>query len=128
MIAKLAEEIYYESKHLKKYNSNNLFYKKNRLALEKDLYRIRGMVEGILLELYRNTNYSSEYYKLALFMNTTLNDCLIFISKGKPYRSTVQRYIWGFHNLPRAFFSIDNRMRISPDDAMDYFKPYLKLD
>ena len=129
MISKLAEEIYSNSIQLKRYNSRNLFFKKNRLTLEKELYEIQEKTESILHELYSNTDYSIEQYKLALFMNKTLSECIVFLtSKSKSNRETVKRYIWGFHNLPRAFLSTDNPMKISSDEAMNYFRSYLKMD
>lgn len=41
---------------------------------------------------------------------------------------SVHRYIFGFHNLPRAFLSLSDKMKISPTDAWNYSKPYLKFD
>ncbi len=129
MISKFAEEIYAKSIQLKKYNIRDLLFKKNRLALEKELYEIQEKSEVILHKLYGNTDYSVEYYELALFMSKTLTECILFLtSKSKNYRNTVARYIWGFHNLPRAFLSAENSMKITPDQAMTYYKPYLKLD
>lgn len=129
MISKLAEEIYLNSIQLKRYNSKNLLLKKNRLALEKELYKIQENTESILHELYGNTTYSIEQYKLALFMARILSESMVFLkSNDKNNRNTVTRYIWGFHNLPRAFLPTDNTMKLSSDEAMDYFKPYLKSD
>ncbi len=129
MISQLAEELYNKSIQLKKYNSGNLLFKKNRSALEKQIYELKDMTEKITFALRNNPNYSDQYFELALFMSNSLSECLVFLhSKGKGNRETVQRYIWGFHNLPRAFFSLNNRMRVSPEVAMEYYKPYLKLD
>lgn len=129
MISKLAEEIYAKSIQLKKYNSRNLFFKKNRLALEKELYIIQEKSNVILHELYGNTDYSFEHYELALYMNKQLCECILFLtSKGKNYRNTVSRCIWGFHNLPRALLSAESSMKIMPNEAMAYYKNYLKLD
>ena len=129
MISILAEEIYERSIQLKKYNSKNLFFKKNRMALIKDLYAIQELNNDILHKLYGETDYSIEYQELALFMSKTLAECALFLtSKSSNYRNTVIRYIWGFHNLPRAFLPTENTMKITPKEAMVYYKPYLKLD
>ena len=62
-------------------------------------------------------------------MSNQITECVLFLTtKGKTYRKTVSRYVWGFHNLPRAFLSSSNSMCISPDDALEYYKPYLKMD
>ena len=50
------------------------------------------------------------------------------MQKEKGYIRTVSSYIKAFHNLPRAFLSITDKSRISPAEAIDYSKSYLKLD
>ena len=129
MIANLAEELYASSIQLKKYDSRKLLFSKNRLALEKELYQIQSQVNEIIILLKDNPDYSVEYIKLATFMSDQITECILFLTtKGRTYRETVSRYVWGFHNLPRAFLSSSNSMCISPDDALEYYKPYLKLD
>lgn len=127
VISKLAEEMYSKSIQLKKYNSKNLIFKKNRFALVKDLCAIQKLNNDILHELYGNTAYSAEYYELALFMSKMLTECVLLLtSKSSNYRNTVTRYIWGFHNLPKAFLPTESTMKIAPKEAMAYYKPYLK--
>ena len=129
MIANLAEEIYANSIQLKKYDSRKLLFNKTRLALEKELYQIQSQVNEIIILLKDNPNYSVEHIKLATFMSNQITECILFLTtKGKTYRKTVSRYVWGFHNLPRAFLSSSNSMCISPDDALEYYKPYIKMD
>ena len=129
MIANLAEEIYANSIQLKKYDSRKLLFNKNRLALEKELYQIQSQVNEIIILLKDNPNYSVEHIKLATFMSNQITECILLLTtKGKTYRKTVSRYVWGFHNLPRAFLSSSNSMCISPDDALEYYKPYIKMD
>ena len=129
MVANLAEEIYANSIRLKKYDSKKLLFGKNRIALEKELYQIQAQVNELITILEDNPNYSVDYIKLATFMSNQITECILFLTtKGKAYRQTVSRYVWGFHNLPRAFLSLNNSMRISPNDALEYYKPYLKLD
>ena len=129
MISNLAEEIYANSIQLKKYDSRKLLFKKNRLALEKELYQIQTQINELISLLKDNPNYSVKYIELATFMSNQTTECISFLTaKGKAYRQTVSRYVWEFHNLPRAFLSSGNSMRISPDDALKYYKPYVKLD
>lgn len=129
MVANLAEELYVNSIQLKKYDSRKLLFNKNRLALEKELYQIQSQVNEIIILLKDNPNYSIEHIKLATYMSNQITECILFLTtKGKAYRKTVNRYVWGFHNLPRAFLSSNSSMHISPDDALEYYKPYLKLD
>ena len=129
MIANLAEELYTNSIQLKKYDSRKLLFKKNRLVLEKELYQIQSQVNEIIILIKDNPHYSVEYIKLAMFMSDQITECILFLTtKGRAYRETVSRYIWGFHNLPRAFLSLNNSMRISSDDALKYYKSYLKMD
>lgn len=127
MIGKIAEEIYEKSIQLKKYDAKKLFFKMNRTKLMHELNDIEVLIETILNSLYNNSAFSVEYYKLAVFMQKVLFKCVcILLSKQKDYREIVRRHIWGFHNLPRAFFSSENKMKISPDDAMNYYKSYVK--
>ena len=129
MVANLAEELYANSIQLKKYDSRKLLFSKNRLALEKELYQIQSQVNEIIILLKDNPNYSVEHIKLATFMSNQITECILFLTtKGKTYRKTVSRYVWGFHNLPQAFLSPSNSMYISPDDALEYYKTYLKMD
>ena len=129
MIANLAEKLYTNSIQLKKYDSRKLLFKKNRLVLEKELYQIQSQVNEIIILIKDNPHYSVEYIKLATFMSDQITECILFFTtKGRAYRETVSRYIWGFHNLPRAFLSLNNSMRISSDDALKYYKSYLKMD
>jgi len=129
MIADLSEKLYANLIQLKKYDSRKLLFNNNRLALEKELYQIQSQVNKIIVLLKDDPNYSVEHIQLATFMNNQITECILFLTtKGKAYRKTVSRYVWGFHNLPRAFLSSSNSLCISPDDALEYYKSYLKMD
>lgn len=129
MVSKLADEIYSKSIHFKKYNRSNLVFKKNRVLLEEEICEADKLIESLISHLQDSPEYSTDYYEMALFMHKTLAECRSYLTgKSKNYRETVQRYIWGFHNLPRTFLSTDNPMKISPEQANEYFKPYLKMD
>ena len=97
--------------------------------MKKELLETQELVRKLIINLHSDLNYSNEYLKLALFIDKTLSDCIIILtSKSKNYRETVRRNIWGFHNLPRAFLKSDSEFKISPNQALEYYKPYLKLD
>ncbi len=129
MVSNLAEELYANSIQLKKYDSRKLLFSKNRISLEKELYQIQTQVNELIALLKDNPNYSVDYIKLAAFMSNQITECILFLTtKGKANRKTVSRYVWGFHNLPRAFLSSSNSMCIFPDDALEYYKPYLRMD
>ena len=129
MISKLSQEIYEKSIQLKNYDERKLLLKRNRLTLLNELYQLQDMTDILLSSLHSDSSFSYNYIELAIFMKTSLAECIVYLtSKGKNYRTTVKRYICGFHNLPRAFFSSNNRMKISPEEALEYYKPYLKSD
>jgi len=129
VISSLAEKIYARSVHLKKYDIKSMLSKRNRLSLKTELHEIQEINETLLRELYCNTEYSLAHFDLALFMNKILVECIFSLeSRKKNYRQTVISYIWGFHNLPRAFLSADDPMRVTPSQAIEYCRPYLKMD
>ena len=126
VISKLAENIYAKSILLKNFNTRTLLFKRNRSALTTRLCEIRELAESLSVYVQNSADHSAEYHKLALFMNQTLCDCIEWsAAKGKIDRNTLCRYLRGFHNLPRAFLSVENAMQISPDKAMDYFQSHL---
>ena len=119
----------YPLNSIKKYDNKKLMFRKNRLTLEKELYKIQAQVNKIICLLKDNPNYSIEHIKLAVFMSNQITESILFLTtKSKNYNNTVSRYVWGYHNLPRAFLSSNNPMCISPTKAMEYYKPYLNLD
>ncbi|MBO4769361.1 MAG: hypothetical protein J5563_01095 [Clostridia bacterium] len=129
MVSQLAEELYDKSLSLEKYSTFDLMLKRKRVVLLNELQTVQQLICSILNELKTDLSYSSEYYELALFMCRNLFECVCFLaSKTKNCRQTVWRYIHGFHNLPRAFLPLENKARLSVAEAMDYYKPYLKLD
>lgn len=127
MISKLAEEMYAESVGLKRFNKNNLMFKSKRLELLNELNEIQRMVCSVQQHIVTEGQYSSEHIALAVFMKETLCECMtLLVSKDKNYRKTVHGYLWGFHNLPRAFFHDDNSLKISPEEALIYFRCHLR--
>lgn len=128
MVARLAEEIYARAILLKKYNSKNLLFKKNRLALEEELHKIQNLTDDLLSKLDGNQNYSDKYKEFATFMINQLTECILLLdSKEKNYRKAVSRRIWGFHNLPRAFLSSKHTMKIPPEDAKECYETSLEF-
>ena len=129
MVEKLAEDIFANSIHFKAYNSKNLLLIKNRLLLEKELIATQELVSKLISFIQNNVNYTSDYAKLALFMYKTLSECVACLtSKCKNYRETVIKTIWGFHNLPRAFLPIESSMKITPKEAVEYYKACLIMN
>ncbi len=76
-----------------------------------------------------HTDLSAEYDGLLFHMRLILSDGLsAFIRRYKGYQNHVWRCIAGFHNLPRAFLSLGDSRRSSPQDALEWSKSYFKLD
>ncbi len=76
-----------------------------------------------------HTDLSAEYDDLLFHMHLILSDGLsAVIHQSKGYRNHVWRCMTGFHNLPRAFLSLGDSQRISPQDALEWSKSYFKLD
>ncbi len=76
-----------------------------------------------------DTDRSAEYDDLLFHMQLILSDCMsVIVNRGKNYKTCVWRNIQGFHNLPRAFLSLDDPSKISPKDAWEWSKTYFKLD
>ena len=83
----------------------------------------------LLIEASDDSDYSDEYDDIIFQMHLFLSHCInSVIKKENGYILTVSSYIKAFHNLPRAFLSITDKSRISPSDAIEYSKSYLKLD
>lgn len=127
MINKLAEEIYEKSLMLKRIGTDDLLLKSKRIQAIDILSDIKSLVSSLLLELKDNTSFSDEYFRLALLMYESVFESVVILSKKeKDYKMTAIKYIHGFHNLPRAFMSAENRLRISAGDAMNYYSQYIK--
>ena len=72
------------------------------------------------------TDLSPEYDDLLFRMHLILSNSLSAVMRKD--RDSVWRCIAGFHNLPRAFLSLGDSKRSSPQDAWEWSKSYLKLD
>ena len=83
-----------------------------------------------LKEATSMADYSDEEYEELLFeMHFILSECVnVVVQRKKGYISTISRYIKAFHNYPRAFLSLADKSKISPQDAIEYSKSYLKFD
>ena len=129
MIFKLAEEMYIRSVQLKKYRTKNLLFNSQRIGLENEIKHLTEQLDTISCLVKENHLYPLENLELLLFMEEQLRyytACLS--SKPKNYRKVLCRRIWGFHNLPRAFLSEDNPMKITPYDAKKYYESYSNLN
>ena len=82
-----------------------------------------------LKEATAMSDYSDEYEELLFDMHFILSECISSaVERKKGYVSTISRYIKAFHNYPRAFLSLADKSKISPPEAIEYSKSYLKLD
>ena len=72
------------------------------------------------------TDLSPEYDDLLFRMHLILSDGLSAVMRKDG--DSAWRCMAAFHNLPRAFLSLSDTGRISPQDAWEWSKSYLKLD
>lgn len=83
----------------------------------------------LLKEASAESDYSIEYEDLLFQMHFILSECINSIVQTRKCNiDAVSRYIKAFHNFPRAFLSLDDGLKISPKDAIEYSKSYLKLN
>ena len=72
------------------------------------------------------TDLSPEYDDLLFRMRLILSDGLSAVMRKDG--DSAWRCMAAFHNLPRAFLSLGDTGKISPQDAWEWSKSYLKLD
>ena len=72
------------------------------------------------------TDLSPEYDDLLFRMRLILFDGLSAVMRKDG--DSAWRCMAAFHNLPRAFLSLGDTGKISPQDAWEWSKSYLKLD
>lgn len=86
-------------------------------------------LSNALKEASAMADYSDEYEELLFEMHFILSECVnSVVQTKKGYINTISRYIKAFHNYPRAFLSLADKSKISPMDAIEFSKSYLKLD
>ena len=86
-------------------------------------------LSNALKEASAMADYSDEYEELLFEMHFILSECVnSVVQTKKRYINTISRYIKAFHNYPRAFLSLADKSKISPMDAIEFSKSYLKLD
>ena len=79
-----------------------------------------------LKETTDESGFSAEYEALLPEMQRILSSCIdILLQKKKGYIDSINLYIKAFHNYPRAFLSLTDKARISPEQATEYSKVYL---
>lgn len=82
-----------------------------------------------LKQTQATSNYSITHMELLTEMSGILSLCITELTKKQRGKyETVHKYIWGFHNFPRAFISESDNSYITPADACEYAKPYFKCD
>ena len=80
-----------------------------------------------LKEASPNAETAETYRGLLFRMHRMLTACQRELSaREKGYARRAQTYMLAFHNLPRAFLSVSDRARISPEEAERYADSYLK--
>ncbi len=123
----LAYELYTIAISLKKINEESLNSNTNHTQLLKHLNKMQAMICKMNYEMLQTQTHSLEYFELIVYMNRILCQCTnLLLSQEGNYKEAVCSYIHGFHNLPRAFLPLDNPMKISAKEAMEYFKSYCK--
>ncbi len=107
----------------------DIFLKKNREELYYKLLFLRKEVMELQNLLLCEHTYSEKHIELATYMITVLDDCMVSLyRKERNYRTTVSKYIRGFHNIPKAFFAVENQARVSTEEAYKNFFSYIKCD
>lgn len=82
-----------------------------------------------LKQTQATSNYSITHMELLAEMSGILSLCITELTKRQRGKyETIHRYIWGFHNFPRAFISESDNSYITPANAQEYAKSYLKYD
>ena len=88
-------------------------------------YDVSELVEP-LKDAEAVTDLSPEYDDLLFRMRLILSDGLSAVMRKDG--DSAWRCMAAFHNLPRAFLSLGDTGKISPQDAWEWSKSYLKLD
>ena len=119
-----AEEIYERAVHLKQFDTKKLRRRKYRIELAKELRLIYRLTENLRGNLYC-CGFDSEHHQLACYMQEILFESIFLLMvKSKGYRVKLNARIWGFHNLPLAFFTHRPSTKISVEEAKRYYKNY----
>ena len=88
-----------------------------------------GKIATLLKESDLDSDYPEQYDDLLCNMHLILSSCIKDLNKYRiGYSKSVRRNILGFHNLPRAFLSLTDKQKLSPDQAWEYSKSYFKID
>ncbi len=123
----IAYSLYSEAILLKKYNARSLFWHKNRAELANTLRGMREKACTLRILLESDNAYAEKYIELAEYMLAIIDGCILALTeKEKNYRESVSCRIWLFHNLPRAYLSVENPAHISVEQAHEYFDAYIK--
>ena len=99
----------------------------NIVTLLKDTNNIdTDALAESLKESPDESDFSAEYEALLPEMQRILSSCIdILLQKKKGYIDRINLYIKAFHNYPRAFLSLTDKAKISPEQAIEYSKVYL---
>ena len=124
-IYNLAEKIYKDAIFLKGQKSTSLTWKRTR---ERWISALAEMRENVVkMGEMLDYSYSEEYFELIEEMKSILDACeMSLYEKSYIYRAQSTNYMQAFHNLPKAFFPPENRMRISVAEAREYARFWLE--
>ena len=115
----LAEKIYKDAVFLKRQKSTLLMWKNTREKWLSTIAEMRKNVADMGEKL--DYSYSDEYFELIDEMINILNACeMLLREKTYGYKGICTNYMQAFYNMPRAFFSPEDRMNISVYEARKY--------
>ena len=121
----LAEKIYKDAVFLKGQKSTSLTWKRTRERWLDTIAEMRKNVAEMGERL--DYSYSEEYFELIDEMSNILNACETFLrEKTYGYKGICTNYMQALHNMPRAFFSPEDRMHISVYEARKYASFWLE--
>lgn len=115
----IAENLYRKAVFLKMQESATLARRKSREQWFAVIADMRADLRE-MADLWDNS-FSYEYLDLIEEMEGLLKSCASCLTAKYPgYKARCGKYMQAFHNLPRAFLSLDNRMHISVAEARGY--------
>jgi len=94
--------------------------------LENDFHYIDVCFADNLKNASKESDRSPDYVNLISEMTALLSACISEASAKSPKKEKLSRMLFAFHNYPRAFLSLADRRKITPTEAREYARSYLK--
>ncbi len=124
--AKQAMLLYEMAIAMKQYDVSALRWRWRRNRLLYELWCMR-IATARLRTSAEEERLADDYLSLLDRMDNILADSEDLLRcRGKGYRENVRKNLLAFHNLPRAFLSVTDRAKLTPHDAWEYSKAYLR--